>query len=121
MCGGAIISDFIGVKRDRDLWFELDPSVDLLGLGGAAAAAAFNTPSSKELPPLSFEKFFSSDNKGTYILYQPLLSLSCSRLFLFPHHYTNVFIQFFLSTNFFMMMIDDGYAFFSVIVDDLIS
>lgn len=93
MCGGAIISDFIGVKRDRDLWFELDPSVDLLGLGGGAAA--FNTPSSKELPPLSFEKFFSSDKKGTYILYQPLLSLSCSRLFLFPHHYTNVFIQFF--------------------------
>lgn len=61
MCGGAIISDFIGVKRDRDLWFELDPSVDLLGLGGGAAA--FNTPTSKELPPLSFEKFFSSDNK----------------------------------------------------------
>lgn len=61
MCGGAIISDFIGVKRDRDLWFELDPSVDLLGLGGGAAA--FNTPTSKELPPLSFENFFSSDKK----------------------------------------------------------
>jgi len=61
MCGGAIISDFIGVKRDRDLWFELDPSVDLLGLGGGAAA--FNTPTSKDLPPLSFEKFFSSDKK----------------------------------------------------------
>jgi hypothetical protein len=60
MCGGAIISDFIGVKRDRDLWFELDPSVDLLGLG-----AAFNTPNFKDLPPLNFEKFFSSDKKGT--------------------------------------------------------
>ncbi|WJX27792.1 hypothetical protein P8452_16575 [Trifolium repens] len=58
MCGGAIISDFIGVKRDRDLWFELDPSVDLLGLG-----AAFNTPNFKDLPPLNFEKFFSSDKK----------------------------------------------------------
>ncbi|GAU46959.1 hypothetical protein TSUD_403080 [Trifolium subterraneum] len=58
MCGGAIISDFIGVKRDRDLWFELDPSVDLLGLG-----ATFNTPNFKELPPLNFEKFFSSDKK----------------------------------------------------------
>ncbi|CAJ2662261.1 unnamed protein product [Trifolium pratense] len=58
MCGGAIISDFIGVKRDRDLWFELDPSVDLLGLG-----SAFNTPNFKELPPLNFEKFFSSDKK----------------------------------------------------------
>ncbi|KAK7303750.1 hypothetical protein RJT34_14664 [Clitoria ternatea] len=36
MCGGAIISDFIGVKRGRnvavqDLWSELDPLSDLLG------------------------------------------------------------------------------------------
>ncbi|XP_027338770.1 ethylene-responsive transcription factor RAP2-3-like [Abrus precatorius] len=36
MCGGAIISDFIGVKRARnlaphDLWSELDPFSDLLG------------------------------------------------------------------------------------------
>ncbi|KAL5097945.1 hypothetical protein RYX36_002272 [Vicia faba] len=54
MCGGAIISDFIGVKRDRDLWFELDPSVDLLGLG-----AATNTPTPKDLPPLHFPQFYS--------------------------------------------------------------
>ncbi|KAI5446447.1 ethylene-responsive transcription factor RAP2-3 [Lathyrus oleraceus] len=54
MCGGAIISDFIGVKRDRDLWFELDPSVDLLGLG-----AVTNTPTSKDLPPLHFPQIFS--------------------------------------------------------------
>jgi len=54
MCGGAIISDFIGVKRDRDLWFELDPSVDLLGLG-----AANNTPTSKDLPPLHLPPFYS--------------------------------------------------------------
>lgn len=37
MCGGAIISDFVAVKRGRrltaqDLWAELDPSSDLLGL-----------------------------------------------------------------------------------------
>ncbi|KAE9594939.1 hypothetical protein Lal_00041217 [Lupinus albus] len=36
MCGGAIISDFIGVKRGRnlvtqDLWAELDPLSDFLG------------------------------------------------------------------------------------------
>lgn len=36
MCGGAIISDFIGVKRGRnlaahELWSELDPFSDLLG------------------------------------------------------------------------------------------
>ena len=37
MCGGAIISDFIAVKRGRnltteDLWSELDTFSDLLGL-----------------------------------------------------------------------------------------
>ncbi|XP_020238523.1 ethylene-responsive transcription factor ERF098 [Cajanus cajan] len=48
MCGGAIISDFIGVKRGRnlaaqDLWSELDPFADLL---------AFDTATSKRQPPL---------------------------------------------------------------------
>ncbi|XP_044484798.1 ethylene-responsive transcription factor RAP2-3-like [Mangifera indica] len=37
MCGGAIISDFVDLKRDRkltaeDLWSELDANSDLLGL-----------------------------------------------------------------------------------------
>lgn len=63
MCGGAIISDFIGVKRDRDLWFELDPSVDLLGLG-----AVTNTPTSKDLPPLHFPQIFSP-KRGTNYYY----------------------------------------------------
>ncbi|GLT32575.1 hypothetical protein SLA2020_072330 [Shorea laevis] len=42
MCGGAIISDFIAVKRGRkltasDLWADLDTISDLLGLGGSGA------------------------------------------------------------------------------------
>ncbi|KAG4990470.1 hypothetical protein JHK87_023927 [Glycine soja] len=48
MCGGAIISDFIGVKRGRnlaaqELWSELDPFSDFLG---------FHTTNSKNQPPL---------------------------------------------------------------------
>ncbi|KAK7246363.1 hypothetical protein RIF29_41230 [Crotalaria pallida] len=49
MCGGAIISDFIGVKRGRnvatqDLWAELDPLSDLLGFDAT-------TPTSKDQQP----------------------------------------------------------------------
>ncbi|GMI70286.1 RELATED TO AP2 3, ethylene-responsive element binding protein, ETHYLENE RESPONSE FACTOR 72 [Hibiscus trionum] len=47
MCGGAIISDFIAVKRGRkltarDLWSELDTFSDLLGLGYSNGKDSFN-------------------------------------------------------------------------------
>ncbi|OIV95904.1 hypothetical protein TanjilG_27008 [Lupinus angustifolius] len=53
MCGGAIISDFIGVKRGRnlvthqDLWAELDPLSDLLGFDAT-------NPTSKDQQPPPF-------------------------------------------------------------------
>ncbi|KAF7837790.1 Ethylene-responsive transcription factor RAP2-3 [Senna tora] len=52
MCGGAIISDFIGVRRGRkltaaDLWSELDPLSDLLG---------FDTNSSSSRPTAQFHQ-----------------------------------------------------------------
>ncbi|KAE8708818.1 ERF071 protein [Hibiscus syriacus] len=47
MCGGAIISDFIAVKRGwkltaRDLWSELDTFSDLLGLNCSNGKDSFN-------------------------------------------------------------------------------
>ncbi|KAK8489406.1 hypothetical protein V6N13_022933 [Hibiscus sabdariffa] len=47
MCGGAIISDFIAVKRGRkltarDLWSELDTFSDLLGLDSINGKDSFN-------------------------------------------------------------------------------
>lgn len=59
MCGGAIISDFIGVKRDRNvaaeqLWSELDPFSDLLGFD------ATTITTSKRQPPFPV----ISDKKG---------------------------------------------------------
>lgn len=62
MCGGAIISDFIAVKRERnltsqDLWSELDPFSDLLGFNGG-----FNNNDSTQKPkPLNKGNFFHSD------------------------------------------------------------
>ncbi|MED6112615.1 hypothetical protein PIB30_063177 [Stylosanthes scabra] len=49
MCGGAIISDFIGVKRGRkllsqELWAELDPFADFLSFDAAI-------PNNKDHPP----------------------------------------------------------------------
>ncbi|CAL0300934.1 unnamed protein product [Lupinus luteus] len=55
MCGGAIISDFIGLKRGRnlvthqDLWAELDPLSDLLGFD-----ATIPTSKDQQPPPLYF-------------------------------------------------------------------
>ncbi|KAE8725847.1 NAC domain protein [Hibiscus syriacus] len=47
MCGGAIISDFIAVKRGRkltarDLWSELETFSDLLGLGCSNGKDSFD-------------------------------------------------------------------------------
>jgi len=58
MCGGAIISDFIGAKRDRNvaakqLWSELDPFSDLLGFDYSATATSKQQPS---LPVVSDKK-----------------------------------------------------------------
>nr|ACM79120.1 ethylene-responsive factor 2 [Halimodendron halodendron] len=54
MCGGAIISDFIGVKGGRkvapqDFWSELDPYSDLLGFDVTTAT------SKQSPPPLPFD------------------------------------------------------------------
>ncbi|KAK7329488.1 hypothetical protein VNO77_23658 [Canavalia gladiata] len=60
MCGGAIISDFIGVKRGRklaaqDFWSELDPFSDLLG---------FDTSKDQPtLPPIPHKKEVACDKK----------------------------------------------------------
>ncbi|XP_061369335.1 ethylene-responsive transcription factor RAP2-3-like [Gastrolobium bilobum] len=57
MCGGAIISDFIGVKKrgrshdGQDLWSELDPFSDLLGFD--VTSASKNTP-----PPVHSDQNF---------------------------------------------------------------
>ncbi|CAL0309279.1 unnamed protein product [Lupinus luteus] len=56
MCGGAIISDFIGVKRARnlatqDLWAELDPHTDLIGFD-----ATNPTSKDQQPPPLYFHQ-----------------------------------------------------------------
>ncbi|GMI80125.1 RELATED TO AP2 3, ethylene-responsive element binding protein, ETHYLENE RESPONSE FACTOR 72 [Hibiscus trionum] len=54
MCGGAIISDFIAVKRGRkltaqDLWSELDTFSDLLGLDCSNGKASFNQLDNKKV------------------------------------------------------------------------
>ncbi|XP_028751626.1 ethylene-responsive transcription factor RAP2-3 [Neltuma alba] len=59
MCGGAIISDFIAVKRGRkltagDLWSELDPFSDLLGFDAHAGSAKNHPP--QKLPQVPFNK-----------------------------------------------------------------
>ena len=61
MCGGAIISDFIGVKRGRnlaaqELWSELDPFSDLLGFDTT-------TTTTTNQPPLPDKKVVSSCEK----------------------------------------------------------
>ncbi|KAL2340963.1 hypothetical protein Fmac_008903 [Flemingia macrophylla] len=65
MCGGAIISDFIGVKRGRDalatqkLWSELDPFADLLGfdtVASAASAGATSQPKAEDKKDVASEK-----------------------------------------------------------------
>ncbi|TKY72563.1 Ethylene-responsive transcription factor RAP2-3 [Spatholobus suberectus] len=55
MCGGAIISDFIGVKRGRklaakELWSELDPFSDLLGFDTTTAATSKHQPPPPKIP-----------------------------------------------------------------------
>lgn len=54
MCGGAIISDFIGVNSAgrKNFWSELDAYSDLLGLGSTATA----TTATSKPPPLSDKK-----------------------------------------------------------------
>ncbi|KAI9122796.1 hypothetical protein K1719_005685 [Acacia pycnantha] len=59
MCGGAIISDFISVKRGRnltagDLWSELDPFSDLLGFDTTASSAKSQPP--QKLPQVPINK-----------------------------------------------------------------
>ncbi|MED6175575.1 hypothetical protein PIB30_079686 [Stylosanthes scabra] len=62
MCGGAIISDFIGVKRGRKLvsqafWAELDPFSDFLSFDAAI-------PNQKDhLPPPSLSQIPDNNNK----------------------------------------------------------
>lgn len=67
MCGGAIISDIIGVKRGRklatqDLWAELDPLSDLLGFDAA-------TTKDQPPPPTHFDQKLPQipDIKGVYL------------------------------------------------------
>ncbi|KAJ4844969.1 hypothetical protein Tsubulata_011701 [Turnera subulata] len=60
MCGGAIISDFVAVKRGRkltaeDLWSELDPYSDLLGLG--CPSSNVNNTNSKDYSSSSSNQF----------------------------------------------------------------
>lgn len=67
MCGGAIISDFIGVKRGRklapqDLWSEIDPYSDLLGFDATTAT------SKQSPPPLPFQFDEISDKKGMCLI-----------------------------------------------------
>lgn len=59
MCGGAIISDFIAVKRGRkltagDLWSELDPFSDLLGFDSSAASSKPQPP--QKVPQVTVSK-----------------------------------------------------------------
>ncbi|CAJ1963331.1 unnamed protein product [Sphenostylis stenocarpa] len=66
MCGGAIISDFIGVKRDRklaaqQLWSELDPFSDFLGFDSSATTAT--SKSQPPLPVISDKKVESCEKK----------------------------------------------------------
>ncbi|KAE8711919.1 ERF071 protein [Hibiscus syriacus] len=54
MCGGAIISDFIAVKRgwnltSQDLWSELNAFSDLLGLDSSNRKASFNLFDNKKI------------------------------------------------------------------------
>ncbi|KAE8660162.1 ERF071 protein [Hibiscus syriacus] len=54
MCGGAIISDFIAVKRGwnltaQDLWSELDTFSDLLGLDFSNGKGSFNLFNNKKV------------------------------------------------------------------------
>ena len=82
MCGGAIISDFIGVKRGRnlaaqELWSELDPFSDLLGFDTT-------TTTTTNQPPLPDKKgmYLPNQNQILTPTHLPVyLSLSCSSLF----------------------------------------
>ena len=72
MCGGDIISDFIGVKRGRklapkDIWSEIDPFSDLLGFDATA------NPHKDQQPPLHFDQKLPQfpDNKGMLCLLVP--------------------------------------------------
>jgi len=105
MCGGAIISDFIGVKRGRNLpkqqlWSELDPYSDLLGFDyssatNAATAAATSKlplpviPDKKGwflLPSLDQVQFFTPTHLPVYLF---LIVLGCSMcLFYFPMYFS---------------------------------
>ncbi|XP_014499146.1 ethylene-responsive transcription factor RAP2-3 [Vigna radiata var. radiata] len=65
MCGGAIISDFIGVKRDRNvaaeqLWSELDPFSDLLGFDATTITTSKRQP---PFPVISDKKVESCAKK----------------------------------------------------------
>ncbi|XP_054804872.1 ethylene-responsive transcription factor RAP2-3-like isoform X2 [Prosopis cineraria] len=67
MCGGAIISDFIAVKRGRkltagDFWSELDPFSDLLGFDINAGSAKNQTP--RKLPQVPISKGEKKEKKS---------------------------------------------------------
>lgn len=67
MCGGAIISDFIGVKRRRnlaaqDLWSELDPFSDLLGFD-AKTTSSKHTPTPVPSDQISRKKVVACEKR----------------------------------------------------------
>lgn len=108
MCGGAIISDFIAVKRGRNLapqeiWSELDPFSDFAAFDAASAGAAVSTtPTSKSSsPPLNFDDVIQVPDQKGLISYLPLSIFVLCR-YLCLHTKCFSYLTFF-SPNFFIM------------------